>query len=354
MKLVLQTLLEELNRLKSEGVNTVPVSDGSLAALQKIVDARTIQAINQAETRPVRAATPSPTPASVPAPAATPTPASTQPAPRFADTVPPPASSRSTDSGPTGLEAFLSGKETSRPEPAPSHSVARKLPPPPELTLPSGTKAERLSWLEQEILKDPLWKLHARPESRPLLDHGHVDTGILFLGDSPSEEEQSAGEAFVNAPGQLYLKIMQAMGLKRDDVTLGHAFPWRPLGPVDPSTGKATHRDLNAEEIHYCQGFLGALIDILQPRLIIALGASTGKGLFGTTAFKALTEVRGQWKEYHGIPTLISFHPNYLLLKGSESKTSEKKTKRAAWEDMLKVMERLGLPISEKQRAFFL
>jgi len=348
MKLVLQTLLEELNRLKSEGVSTVPVSDSSLAALQKIVDARTLQAINQ----PVQVAPrqpPSLTPAQpltqVPLPPTESAPAS----------VPGPTpATRKPDSVPAGFEDFLSGKTSPRPSPEPAQTPTRKLPPPPDLVLPEGNKAERLAWLERQLLADPLWKLHSRPENRPLLDQKHAEAGILFLGDAPSEEEMNAGEAFVNPPGQLYLKIIQAMGLKRDMVTLGHAFPWKPLGPVDAATGKAAYRDLNAEEVHYCQAFLSTLIDILQPRVIVALGAATGKGLFGTTAFKALTEVRGQWKEYHGIPTLVSFHPNYLLLKELESKSAEKKAKRAAWEDMLKVMERHGLPISEKQRAYFL
>lgn len=349
MKLVLQTLLEELTRLKSEGVSTVPVSDASLAALQKVVDARTLQAINEAPATKQ--------PQTSPAPATPVQEASAPQATVRAESNAQPGAllpSRKSDNGPTGFEAFLSGKETPKAPESATQSNARKLPPPPELNIPEGSKAERLAWLEKQILNDPLWKLHATPDSRPLLDHRHPDTGILFLSDSPAEEEVAAGEAFMNAPGQLYLKIMQAMGLKRENVTLGHAFPWRPLGPVDPNTGKAARRDLNAEEIHYCQGFLKAQIEIIQPRVIIALGASTGKGLFGTTAFKALNEVRGQWKEFHGVPTIISFHPNYLLLKEAESKASEKKAKRAAWEDMLKVMERHGLPISEKQRGYFL
>jgi len=349
MKLVLQTLLEELTRLKSEGVSTVPVSDASLAALQKVVDARTLKAINEAP-----AAKPPQNTTAPALPAQEFAAKQTEAKPESSTQPGAPLPSRKPDNGPTGFEAFLSGKETPKaPEPA-TQSNTRKLPPPPELRIPEGSKTERLSWLEKQVVNDPLWKLHASPDSRPLLDHHHPDTGILFLSDSPSEEEVAAGAAFMNGPGQLYLKIMQAMGLKRENVTLGHAFPWRPLGPVDPSTGKATHRDLNAEEIHYCQGFLKALIEILQPRVIVALGASTGKGLFGTTAFKSLTEVRGQWKDFNGIPTIISFHPNYLLLKEAESKASEKKAKRAAWEDMLKVMERHGLPISDKQRGYFL
>ncbi len=78
------------------------------------------------------------------------------------------------------------------------------------------------------------------------------------------------------------------------------------------------------------------------------MGATAAKGLLGKNSFGALGEVRGRWHEFEGRPLMITYHPSYLLRSDSN------RTKRLVWEDMLKVMERINLPVSEKQRSFFL
>jgi DNA polymerase len=94
--------------------------------------------------------------------------------------------------------------------------------------------------------------------------------------------------------------------------------------------------------------YLKAQIEIVQPSLIVALGSSAAQGLLGNGAFKALGDVRGQWKEYNSVPLMITYHPSYIL------RNPTNRSKRMIWDDLLKVMERAMLPITEKQQAYFL
>jgi DNA polymerase len=94
-----------------------------------------------------------------------------------------------------------------------------------------------------------------------------------------------------------------------------------------------------------CIPYLHEQIDIIRPRVIVALGATAVEGLLGEKL--AITKVRGMWREFYGIPLMPTYHPAYLLRNQSIA------TKREVWYDMLKAMEKLGMPISEKQRNFF-
>jgi DNA polymerase len=98
----------------------------------------------------------------------------------------------------------------------------------------------------------------------------------------------------------------------------------------------------------HCLPYLKAQIEIVNPRLLVALGSSASKGLLGPRAFGALGEVRGRWHDFGGRPLMVTYHPSYIL------RNPTNRTKRLIWEDLLKVMERAGLPVSDKQRNFFL
>jgi DNA polymerase len=100
--------------------------------------------------------------------------------------------------------------------------------------------------------------------------------------------------------------------------------------------------------MNYCLPYLRAQIKIVNPDLLVALGTTAAQGLLGPGSFKALGDVRGRWSEFGGKPLMVTYHPSYILRNQSN------RSKRMIWEDLLKVMERAGLPISEKQRVFFL
>jgi DNA polymerase len=108
------------------------------------------------------------------------------------------------------------------------------------------------------------------------------------------------------------------------------------------------NRPPTEEEMTYCLPYLRAQIAVVNPDVLVALGSTATQGLLGFKSFKALGEVRGRWHDFGGKPLMVTYHPSYILREPSNRK------KRMIWEDLLKVMERTGLPISGKQRNFFL
>jgi DNA polymerase len=137
------------------------------------------------------------------------------------------------------------------------------------------------------------------------------------------------------------------MGLSRGEVYIGNIMNWRPDMPTGPSGVQAGNRPPTEPEMAHCLPYLKAQIEIVNPRLLVALGATAAKGLLGWKAFGALGEVRGKWHEFGGRPLMVTYHPSYILRNPTNS------SKRLIWEDLLKVMERASLAISDKQRNFF-
>ena len=106
------------------------------------------------------------------------------------------------------------------------------------------------------------------------------------------------------------------------------------------------NRKPTAQEMQTCLPYLQSQIDCIQPKVLVALGATAVEGLLGRT--EGISRLRGRWQTYRGIPLMPTFHPSYLLRNQALS------VKRQVWEDMLQVLERLGLSVSEKQRGYFL
>lgn len=171
---------------------------------------------------------------------------------------------------------------------------------------------------------------------------GNPDTDLMFVGEAPGADEDLAGEPFVGKAGQLLTKIIQATGRSRESVYIANILKCRPDTPGQ----SAGNRKPTTEEMATCIPYLHEQIDLIRPRVLVALGATAVEGLLGKTV--GITRLRGQWQTYRGIPLMPTYHPAYLLRNQAMSE------KRKVWEDMLQVMERLGLPISEKQRGYFL
>jgi DNA polymerase len=304
----LLALNEELLRLKAGGLRSVVVSDESLDALRRVAAAKRVPAAGE-----VDSASPPPVACAAPAPAAE-----------------------------TGVPSARL---------APS---APKLPAPPAVVLPPGDKRVRWEALRELVLNDPVCRAHVRPGCRVVLGVGSLDAKIMFVGEAPGAEEEVQGEPFVGPAGQLLDKMIKAMGLARELVYIGNILNWRPQLRAGAGGVQVGNRPPTAEEMDYCLPFLRAQVEIVQPAMLVALGATAAHGLLGRTAFKTMGEVRGRWLESGGRPLLVTYHPSYLLHKEADSPGSAKRAKRAVWEDLLLVMERAGLPISEKQRGFFL
>jgi DNA polymerase len=171
---------------------------------------------------------------------------------------------------------------------------------------------------------------------------GSIDADLMFIGEAPGWDEDEQGEPFVGKAGQLLTKIIQTMGLSREQVYIANILKCRPDTP-----GKDFgNRPPTAKEMEACLPYLHAQIDLIRPKMMVALGSTAVTGLFGPIG--SMTRARGKFKEYRGIPTMLTYHPSYLL------RPNVNNVKREVWEDMLQVMEALNLPISEKQRGYFL
>jgi DNA polymerase len=171
---------------------------------------------------------------------------------------------------------------------------------------------------------------------------GSIDAQIIFVGEAPGADEDEQGEPFVGKAGQLLTKIIQATGLSRADVYIANILKCRPDTPGQ----SAGNRKPTSGEMATCIPYLHEQIDLIRPKVIVALGATAVEGLLGKTL--GITKLRGTWKTYRGTPLMPTYHPAYLLRNQAMSE------KRKVWEDMLAVMEKLEMPISEKQRRFFL
>ena len=171
---------------------------------------------------------------------------------------------------------------------------------------------------------------------------GNIEASVMFVGEAPGADEDAQGEPFVGKAGQLLTKIIQTMGFTRDTVYIANILKCRPDTPGQ----SAGNRKPTPEEVAACIHFLHEQIDLIRPQVLVALGATAVEGLLGKTL--GITKLRGTWKTYRGIPLMPTYHPAYLLRNQAMSE------KRRVWEDMLAVMEKLGMPISEKQRNYFL
>ena len=155
---------------------------------------------------------------------------------------------------------------------------------------------------------------------------------IMFIGEAPGAEEDEQGVAFVGKAGQLLTKMIEAMGYTRDEVFIANVCKCRPPDDRQPTL----------DEMQACLPYLRSQIAAIRPRTIVALGATAVKGLLD--ANNGVSKLRGTWTTYTaGIPLLPTYHPTYLLRFPS--------AKKDAWEDLKKVLVKLGKPIPAKKKA---
>ncbi len=208
-------------------------------------------------------------------------------------------------------------------------------------TAAAGGKAERLAPLQARVAVCVRCPHLASSRTQTVFGVGNVDAELMFIGEAPGADEDRLGEPFVGRAGQLLTKIIAAMGLAREDVYIANILKCRPDTP-----GKsAGNRPPTPEEMATCLPYLVEQIEIIQPRVLVALGSTAVAGLLELN--EPMGRLRGRWHSYRETPLMITYHPSYLLRNQNNTE------KRKVWEDMLLVLERLAHPISEKQRNYF-
>ena len=173
---------------------------------------------------------------------------------------------------------------------------------------------------------------------------GPTNAELMLVGDTPGYHEENKREPFAGPAGEKLTAILKAMGLTREQVYLTNLCKFRPALPGQTRN----NRPARPEEIQLSRPFVLAEIDIVRPKAIIALGSAAAQGLLESK--ENFDQLRPQWHQISQIPTRISHHPSFLLLDDKDALAE----KRKIWEDMLVVMEKLDLTISEKQKKFFL
>lgn len=183
----------------------------------------------------------------------------------------------------------------------------------------------RLDWseLQVRVAACRACELH-RTRTQTVFGVGNPDADLLIIGEAPGADEDRQGEPFVGRAGQLLTAMLQAIGLKRQDVYIANILKCRPPGNRNPSI----------EEAAACQGFLHRQIALIKPKLILSVGAVSARNLLSTD--EAVGRLRRRRHEYGDpcLPLLVTYHPAYLLRRPEE--------KAKAWEDLQRVADILS------------
>ncbi len=212
----------------------------------------------------------------------------------------------------------------------------------PPIEITGSSKIEQLRHLEERAKACLKCSHLVSRRHNVVFGVGNPEAKLMFIGEAPGEEEDLQGEPFVGRAGQLLTKMIQAMGLTREQVYIGNIVKCRP----DMPPGAPGNRKPTKQEMETCVPYLRAQIEVIKPTVMVALGATAVEGLLGPVG--TIGSLRGKFLEFRGTPLMPTYHPSYLLRNQSNTE------KRKVWEDLLAVMERLEMPISEKQRNFFL
>jgi uracil-DNA glycosylase len=186
------------------------------------------------------------------------------------------------------------------------------------------TRLPLLEAVRTELGECTRCKLH-KTRTNIVFGVGSPEARLMFVGEAPGEDEDLQGYPFVGKAGQLLTKMIEAMGLRREDVYICNTVKCRP----------PNNRNPEPDELLACEPFLKGQFGAVKPEVIVTLGKFAAQALLREQT--PITRLRGQWREYEGIPVMPTFHPAYLLRSPAE--------KGKVWEDLKQVMQRLRLPI---------
>ncbi len=223
------------------------------------------------------------------------------------------------------------------PKPVRSEAVPREsrpvippsVPPAPECASTAGKQPETLEELREIVLQCQKCPL-APTRHTVVFGEGNPHARLMFVGEGPGEQEDLQGRPFVGPAGQLLDRMILAMQFTREEVYIANVVKCRP----------PHNRNPEPEEADACRGYLARQIELIQPEVIVVLGAVAARFLLQRR--EGITRLRGHWLGYNGIPVMPTFHPSYLLRDPSG--------KRLAWSDLQQVMKVFGKVYRPAQR----
>jgi uracil-DNA glycosylase len=173
-------------------------------------------------------------------------------------------------------------------------------------------------------------KLH-KGRNKIVFGDGNPKARLVFIGEGPGAEEDKTGLPFVGRAGKLLTQMIEAMGLQRGDVYIANVVKCRP----------PENRAPEPDEVATCSPFLLRQVDVIQPKVIVCLGAVAAKTLLQTT--RGISQFRGEWLDWRGYKLMATYHPAYLLRNPP--------AKSEVWKDLQKVMAELGLELPKKAKS---
>lgn len=220
------------------------------------------------------------------------------------------------------------------PEPMPSRLKAAAAPigedllaaPKPESKISDPAQALRL--IREDIGDCTRCPLHKQGRKQIVFGVGNPRAELMFIGEAPGADEDQQGEPFVGRAGQLLNNMIKAMGIRREDVYIANIIKCRPPGNRTPER----------DECETCSPFLMRQIAVVQPKVIVALGAVAAKTLLAINA--SMMELRGRWYDFRGTKLAVTYHPAFLL--------RDPRQKKEAWKDLQMAMKELGWPIPKQ------
>ncbi|HVS20914.1 MAG TPA: uracil-DNA glycosylase [Pyrinomonadaceae bacterium] len=217
----------------------------------------------------------------------------------------------------TPVKRMLPSTETAQPEPT-SQSSLFVVPAPPQQSLTRSSETLEDIWRD---IGDCTRCGLCEGRTQVVNTHGNPKARLMFIGEAPGADEDAQGKPFVGRAGQLLTKIIEAIGLKREEVLIGNVNRCRPPANRQPTL----------EEAAICRPFLFREIAAAQPDVIVVMGNTALRNLLEVR--EGITRVRGQFQDFRGIKVMPTFHPAYLLRDPSK--------KRETWEDLKKVRDYL-------------
>jgi DNA polymerase len=218
-----------------------------------------------------------------------------------------------------GIEATAGPEATETREGRMTGESARRARPDP---------AARLRLIREDIGDCTRCRLHKQGRKQIVFGVGNPRADLMFIGEAPGADEDEQGEPFVGRAGLLLNNMIKAMGLKREDVYIANIIKCR------PPSNRMPERD----ECDTCSPFLLRQIEVIDPQVIVALGAVAAKTLLAMNA--PMSELRGRWFDFRGTKLRVTYHPAFLL--------RDPRQKKEAWKDLQMVMKELGLRVPAK------
>jgi uracil-DNA glycosylase family 4 len=188
-------------------------------------------------------------------------------------------------------------------------------------------RREALAALARQVAQCTRCAGLAATRTQTVFGVGPLDPDLCFIGEAPGADEDRQGEPFVGAAGQLLNRIIEACGMKREEVFICNIIRCRPPGNRQPLPDEAAN----------CKEYLERTLELVRPKYICALGATAVKYLTGTNL--GISKLRGRFLDYNGIPVMATYHPAYLLPSRNPA------AKRDVWEDMKRLLVKMGKPI---------